>query len=360
MAFARCGSAIIGSLGAACLWGLPAAALAAEITFEDQRGKLITLAAPADSVVALPKPVPPMFIGVDEGTEHLTGMHPASQAVLLESVLARFFPGIAEINTRVVADGFIPNVEEMLNVNPDVVMQWARRTEDYIDPMEKVGLTVVGLDWGTNEIERGHIEIVGQLLGKQERTKSFLTWQDDVIAAIQQKLADVPTEDRARMVFFDRYRSDELAVFGRDEFFFQAPGLRNLAFEAGLNQATVTVDAEQILAWQPDIIFINYYDLEATPEHMYADPVLASVPAIQNRRVYKTPRLDPSLLEAPLVWMWMAKLAYPKLFDWDVRALISEKYGEMFGQRPSEDEVDTLLHFAANADSTHYREMFGQ
>jgi iron complex transport system substrate-binding protein len=248
----------------------------------------------------------------------------------------------------------------MLNVNPDVVMQWARRTEDYIDPMEKVGLTVVGLDWGTHEIERGHIEIVGRLLGKQERTKAFLTWQDDVIAAIQQKLADVPTEDRARMIFFDRYRSNELAVFGRDEFFFQAPGLRNLAFEAGLNQGTVTVDAEQILSWQPDIVFINYYDLEATPADMYADPVLGSVPAIQNRRVYKTPRLDPSLLEAPLVWMWMAMLAYPELFDWDMRTQIGEKYAEMYGQSPSEDEVDTLLHFAANADSAHYQDMFGQ
>jgi iron complex transport system substrate-binding protein len=360
MAFLRSHSAIAGFLGAACLCGISTVAPSAEITFEDQRGKLITLAEPADSVVALPKPVPAMFIGVDGGTEHLTGMHPAAKAVLLDSVLGRFFPGIAGIDTSVVADGFIPNVEEMLKVNPDVVMQWARRTEDYIDPLEKVGLTVVGLDFGSHEIERGHIEIVGQLLGKTERIASFLSWQDEVIEQIKQKLADVPTDQRARMVFFDRYRSDELAVFGRNEFFFQAPGLRNLAFEAGLNQATVTVDAEQVLAWQPDIIFLNYYDLAATPANMYADPVLASVPAIQNRRVYKTPRLDPSELEAPLVWMWMAMLAYPDLFDWDLRALVKEKYTAMYGQSPSDAEIDTILHFSANADSAHYKEMFGQ
>jgi iron complex transport system substrate-binding protein len=360
MARARCGSAMGGSLLVAWLCGLSTAVPAAEITFEDQRGKLITLAEPADSVVALPKPVPTMFIGVDGGTEHLTGMHPAAKAVLMDSVLARFFPEIAGINTSVVGDGFIPNVEEMLKVNPDVVIQWAVRPEDYIEPMEKVGLTVVGLGFGSHEIERGHIEIVGQLLGKPERTESFLTWQDDVIKEIKQELAEIPVERRARMVFFDRYRSDELAVFGRDEFFFQAPGIRNLAFEAGLNQSTVTVDAEQILAWHPDIIFINYYDLDATPADMYADPVLGSVAAIENRRVYKTPRLDPSEHEAPLVWMWMAMLAYPELFDWDVRGLVREKYAAAYGKSPAEAEIDTILHLSANADSAHYQDMFGQ
>ena len=347
-------------LCAPLLWSFSPAALSDETAFEDQRGKLIKLAEPADSVVALPKPVPSMFIGVDGGTEHLTGMHPAAQAVLLDSVLARFFPEIADINTSVVGGDGFPNVEEMLKVNPDVVMQWALRPEDYIEPMEKVGLTVVGLGYGSHEIERGHIEIVGQILGKQDRTTAFLTWQDETIEEIKRALADVPTGDRARMIFLDRYRSDELAVFGRDEFFFQAPGLRNLAFESGLNQSTVTVDAEQILAWDPDIIFVNYYDLEATPAHVYADPVLASVSAVQNRRVYKTPRLDPTELEGPLVWMWMAMLAYPELFDWDVRATIKDKYVVMYGQSPTDDDVDTILHWAANAESAHYREMFGR
>jgi ABC-type Fe2+-enterobactin transport system substrate-binding protein len=31
---------------------------------------------------------------------------------------------------------------------------------------------------------------------------------------------------------------------------------------------------------------VNYYDLEATPAHVYADPVLGGVSAVQNRRVY--------------------------------------------------------------------------
>ena len=97
-------------------------------------------------------------------------------------------------------------------------MQWALRTEDHIEPMEKVGLTVVGLGFGSHEIERGHIEIVGQMLGKLDRTTALLTWQYEMIGEIQQALADVPTDDRTRMIFLDRYRGDELAVFGRFSF----------------------------------------------------------------------------------------------------------------------------------------------
>ena len=97
-------------------------------------------------------------------------------------------------------------------------MQRVLRTEDHIEPMEKVGLTVVGLGFGSHEIERGHIEIVGQMLGKLDRTTALLTWQYEMIGEIQQALADVPTDDRTRMIFLDRYRSDELAVFGRFSF----------------------------------------------------------------------------------------------------------------------------------------------
>ena len=78
-------------LCAPLLWSFLPAALSDEITFEDQRGKPITLAEPADNVVALPKPVPPMFIGVDGGTERLKGMHPAAQAVGLNG----FAEGVA-------------------------------------------------------------------------------------------------------------------------------------------------------------------------------------------------------------------------------------------------------------------------
>lgn len=337
---------------------LPLAGQADEIAFEDQRGKAITLAQPAQRVVVFPKPIAPMFIAVDGGTQHLVGLHPTAQSVIMGSILGAIFPEIAKLNTNIVREGFVPNVEEVLKAGPDVVVQWALKTEDYIEPMERVGLTVVGLGYGTNEIERERIAILGKILDQDERAKAFLSWQDEVRGFINATLSNIPTQSRARIVFFDRFRSDGMAVFGRDEFFFQAAGLRNAAFEAGLGQPTVTVEAEQLLEWDPDVIFLNYYDESAKPEDLYSHPVLAGLKAVQARRVYKTPRLDPASHEAPLVWMWMAMLAYPEHFDWDLRQHIRDRYDAVYDRALAGDEVDHLIQMPANANGKHYQTKF--
>lgn len=336
----------------------PLVAWADDITFKDQRGKLITLEHPAQRVVVLPKPIASMFIAIDGGTQHLSGIHPAAQAVITKSVLGTIFPEVARINTNVVREGFIPNVEEMLKVDPEVVIQWALKVEDYIEPLERVGLTVVGLGYGTNEIERERVAIIGKIVNQEERANSLLAWQDSVRRDIEDRMSSIPLDRRSRMIFLDRFSSDGISVFGRDEFFFQAAGVRNVAFEAGLNQPSVAVNEEQLLAWDPDIVFMNYYDEEAKPDDLYDNPVLAGLSAVKARRVYKTPRLDPASHEAPLVWMWMTTLAYPELYRWDVRKSIREKYVALYGKSPSEPDLDSIIQMPVNGRSKYYHEMF--
>lgn len=46
---------------------------------------------------------------------------------------------------------FIPNMEEVLAVDPDVVVQWADMADEVLQPIEQAGLRVVGLEYGTQE-----------------------------------------------------------------------------------------------------------------------------------------------------------------------------------------------------------------
>ncbi len=342
----------------AALVGFAAAAHAQGVSVTDQRGKLVELDAPAERVIVLPKPLPSLVIALDHGTEHLIGIHPAAQAVLMAGWLGKRFPEIADIDTSIVGDGFMPNVEAMLVADPDVVFQWTSRGPSVMEPMERVGIPVIGIGYGTYEIESGWIEIMGKVLGREDRAKAILDWHAKVRDDIGQVVGPIPKEDRTTMLFFDQF--GELTVFERNEYFFQVPGLRNLAFEAGLDSPTGAIDAEQLLSWDPDIIFLNFYDLEADPQKVYDDPRFAELKAVKNRRVYKTPLLDTSAHEAPLVWSWMAALAYPDKFDTDHRAEIVTELGNLYGTAPDEAEIDTILQFAVNGDSDHYDALFGR
>lgn len=328
------------------------------ITFTDQRDKTITLAEPVDSIVILPKPIPFIYIAVDGGPQDLKGVHPATKAVMLDSVNAEIFPELANLNTSVVTSGFVPNVEELLNIKPDVVMQWAGNA-DLIEPMERVGLRVVGLGWGSREIQAGHLEIVGRISGNDSRVAEFMAWQAETLAELEKGLADIPHEERTTMVYIDTLANNEIAIFPSAEFFFTAPGLRNLAAEDNVAGATAKITAETLLAWDPDLIIMNYYDVNQKPSDIYDNPVLSGLSAVKNGRVFKTPRLDPGSQEAPLVWQWMAKLGYPKVFDFDVRSAVRRYYADTFGADLTPEQVDGVLNAAANASSPKYGELFG-
>ena len=337
----------------------PAFAGAEEITFEDQRGKTITLAEPADNVVIMPMPMPFIYIAVDGGPQDLTGINPATKAVMDKSIISQIFPSLASINTSVVGSGFIPNVEEVLAVKPDLVLQWTSDDANLIEPMERVGINVVGLGWGSRELQKGHLEIIGKLSGNEKRVASFLDWQAETISALDKGLTPIPKEKRTTMVYIDSLANNEIAIFPSDEFFFTAPGLRNLAFEAGVPGGTAKISAETLLAWDPDIIIMNYYDVNQKPSDIYDNPVFSELRAVKNHRIFKTPLLDPGSQEAPLIWQWMASVGYPEVFDFDLRAEIHDYYASSYGAEITSEQIDRVLNMDANASSPDYRAMFG-
>jgi iron complex transport system substrate-binding protein len=332
---------------------------AGEITFEDQRSKTITLTEPVDSVVILPKPIPFMYIAVDGGPQDLKGINPATKTVMLDSIIGQIFPALADVNTSVVTTGFVPNVEELLKIAPDVVIQWSGDDAHLIEPMERVGIKVVALGWGSREIEKQQLEIIGRLSGNDDRVGEFLDWQTKALAALDRGLAPIPREKRTSMVFIDTLANNEIAIFPAAQFFFTAPGLRNLAYEAGVPGSIAKINAETLLAWDPDIIVMNHYDVKQKPSDIYDNPIYSSLKAVQNHRVFKMPRLDPGSQEAPIIWQWMAKVGYPEVFDFDLRSEIRRYYADTYSADLTEEQIDGVLNMDANVSSPSYITLFG-
>lgn len=337
-----------------------AAALAADtIQVQDSRGKTVQIERPVKSVAIFPLPVPEAMIAIDGGIERLTAINPRAKAALMGGVIGQLFPGIANISTDLVAGNFVPNVEEILRAGPDVVLQWDTNAGVRVAPMENAGIKVATVSGADRETRRAYVAMLGRILGQEARAQSFLDWDDRVFAEIGQKLKAIPEKDRQQIVFIDSMNGNELVVFGQQQVYFDAGGLKNAATEAGMTEGSVKVGAEALLAWKPDILFVNYYNDSITPDDIMKHPVLSGLDAVKAGRVYKTPAIDPATAAGgELTYHWFAEIGYPKLFDTDVRAEIAKGFELLYGQQLTPAQLDALLQMGWNGASSGYAEAF--
>lgn len=335
-------------------------AAAETVIVTDHSGRDVSFEVPVENVAVFPLPLASTFIAVDGGPERLGGINPLAQQVIMNSVLGEIFPEIADIDSSVVSRNFEPNIEALLVAAPDVVVQWAMREEDLVEPVSRVGLPIVTMGWADREMERDRIRLLGRILGQEERAEEFLKYETEIEQDIAAVLADVPVEDRARMIFIDTWDGNTFSLFGNNRHYFQAGGLRNIAFEEGMTGGRVPVGVEQIIEWNPEIIFLNYYDVSAETQEILDHPALQDVKAVREGRVYKTPALDPASQSGPLVYMWFANVGLPDIFQYDVRQAIMDRYEIMYGATISEEQVDSLLQWHTNGDRANYQALFGR
>ena len=110
---------------------------------------------------------------------------------------------------------------------------------------------------------------------------SFLDWDDALYAEPPRPSRTMPEAKRKRVVFIDSMSGNELVVFGTQEIYYDAGGLTNVVTEVGYTEGAVKVGAEALLAWKPDILFVNYYDDVIKPEDILQHPVLSALDAVK-------------------------------------------------------------------------------
>ncbi|MBF9052521.1 ABC transporter substrate-binding protein [Roseobacter sp. HKCCD9010] len=333
-------------------------AFADQISFTDQFGRDVTLPGPSERLATIPIPAASMAVAVNGSPEPLVGMHRLSQTAIVEGILGEFFPETRDIPSDIVGDGFMPNVEAMLTLDPDLVLQWGTRGPDIVQPLEAAGLTVATLRYGREEDAAEWIGMMGMVLGQEERSTAILDWRADALEAMQARAAGIADTDRPRTLYFLRYLSSyRVAGEGTyNDFWMELGGGDNVAHEEfqGFND----VNAEQVIAWDPEVIFLNGFEEALSPEDVYSNPLFADLSAVQNRRVYKLPiggyRWDPPNQESPLTWAWVGSLLHPDLPVEGLRDQISARYEMLYGQTPDADDIDDILRVGMNGDSAHY------
>lgn len=327
------------------------------VVFEDQSGRIVTLPATPQRIVTIPMPAASMLIAVDGDAHRLVGMHPQSHEAMNEGILARIFPAVRRIATDVVGSGFVPNVEEMLKVQPDLVFQWGERGDDLILPLQNAGLEVAALTYGDEADVVEWIRIMGQALNDEERSSELLNWRRASRAEVAEAVSRRRSTRGPRTLYFQRFNSG-LQVSGSgtySEFYIDLAGGEN---PANAISGSKVVGVEQVLAWDPEVILLNNFEPGLEPADVYDHPLLSATTAARERRVYKVPlggyRWDPPSHESPLMWQWLAMVLHPNEVHFPMRERIGSAYRLLYGYELSPVEVDEILRIPTNGQSAHY------
>lgn len=319
-------------------------------------GAEVTIKDPVERIVTIPMPSASMFVSVDGTSDRLVGMHERSKEALLQGVLGDFYPKAVDVASDITKEGFVPNIENIMRLYPDVVVQWETMPKTF-ETMQGAGLNVASFIRYNNEEEAyRNLRLVARILGKEDKQEELIAWRKETEKLVREKTDSIADADRKSAVWI-LYHKKGLTVAGGGtytEFFFELAGGK---FASSELKSWPEIDMEQMLAWDPDVIVIGNFD-PLVPADVYADPKFANMKAVKNRRVYKMPlggyRWGPANQESPLAWMWTYNIMNPDKEPFDLRDAIRVKYDFIYGKTPTEDQIDTVLHLDLNSDSADY------
>lgn len=346
------------ALALASAVALPAAA--GEVRFLDHRNKEIVLETPPQRLVSMFASGPIVYYAVEGKADHVVGTRQDGLKMIQNSIYGELIPEFLKLKTGYSGEGFVPNVEALLELKPDLVLQWTFDPK-VIEPMERVGLKVVGWACCTNQDRRDYLSLSGYISGRIDRSQAILQKQDASNKALRERFAKVAAADYKSILVVDQI-ADSIRVVANSSQDYSLSAARNLAAD-NTGEWWRTVDAEQLLVWNPSMIVIPAYAAELKPSDFYGNPLLASLDAVKNKRVYKFPQFNRSP-DAPEIYLsddWLARIANPASFSnpKEFVDVVKEGYKLVYQKDISDEQLRNILELDENKDSAGYLDIFG-
>ena len=301
-------------------------------------------------------PLPSVLTVFFDSAEKIVGISPNSMNAAANGLLGELYPEILNAKTDYM-NGTEINLEELMKLEPDLVIYSASQPEQG-EQLRNAGFTAVALSvnkWEYNAIETLNqwISLLSEIFPDNDKTEIVAEYSRDIYEMLQERMKDIPEEERERIFFLFKYSDTEIQTSGENffgQFWAQAAGAVNAAEEIKTDNQ-VTVNMEQIYVWNPSMIFITNFTT-AQPEDLYGNTMgsydWSAVSAVKNEKVYKMPlgmyRSFTPGADTPLTLLWFAKTIYPEYFsDIDMISETKDYYQEVFGVNLSDAQAVSIF-----------------
>ncbi len=182
--------------------------------------------------------------------------------------------------------------EELVVLDPDAVVYFTSDPAQADELQTQTGLPVLAVfatDYMTEDFT-ATMNFLGDVFGTREQTDTLLAYVAACIEDLDSRTKDIPDEEKPTVYYgavsFRGYNGIDATYAHYNPF--DMIHARNVADETGGNGA-MTVEKEQVTAWDPDILFVNQEgptigilksDFETNPDFY------RQLSAVQNGQVY--------------------------------------------------------------------------
>lgn len=337
------------------------------ITVTDHAGDTVTLPKNIERIaVCNILPLPSVLTVFFDSAEKIVAMAPGSMAAAQNGLLGEMYPEILNADTNAIGDAEV-NTEELMKLGPQVVF-YSVSNPKIGESLKNAGFNAVGLSvnkWEYNAVETLNqwMLLLGQIFPGNDRTNLVQQYSEESVKLVQERTADIPEAERARVFFLFNYSDSAIVTSGKNffgQYWADAVGAVNVAEEL-TDDNSVKVTLEQVYAWNPDRILVTNFTT-AMPEDLYNGTVgsydWSGIDAIENQKVYKMPlgmyRSYTPGVDTPITLLWLAKTIYPDRFeDVDITEKTISYYQDVFGVTLTAEQAERIFTPVSEAGQVH-------
>ena len=249
------------------------------------------------------------------------------------------------------------NYEAVIAANPTIALNCGKINDAMVsdcDALSKsLGIPVIAVDNELNNSAEA-FRFMGEPLGVEDHAEELAEYSEKIFTDIA-SLADIPEDEKVSVYFGNGEDSLETAPRGSQHAqILDAVNVTNVAdLELG-DGSRVQISAEQLLAWNPDVIVVNGEPKadksgNSAAEDILSNPDYASLKAVQDNKVYGTPNAPFSWVDRPagpnrLIGMrWLSAVVYPEYIKCDVNEEIREFFNLFYHVDLSDEQLENVL-----------------
>lgn len=274
-------------------------------------------------------------------------LRPAERAYIAEPY--RDLPETGRLTGR----GGEANLERVLEIKPDLIVDFGSVRDTYIDLADRVqeqtGIPYLLID-GRFDNTADALRILGDALGVAERGETLAQDVETRFGRLDALLAEVPDDARPRVYLARGPEGLETGMKGSiNTEIIERAGGQNVADDGGATRGLVNASMEQIIVANPDTIVTWDANFFAT---VFDDPLWQGIDAVAQGRVYLSPTAPfgwidrPPSLNRMMGLNWMAGLLYPDRWNWDLREETRAFYQLYYHVDLGDEDLERLLEWA--------------